>query len=316
MPKTRLCSTHPEAERLSRLQGDPPEQLAHADLALDLAHQIVPADRHAAGAQDHVVGERPLQRVAMGLARVGRGADHGHLGARGRERRPQQRAVRVVDLAGLEPLSRGAQFTAGGQHGDLRQRTAAQRAQPQRRRGTDLAGAEPDAGRQHLLAAAHVAAGVAHRVAVWHRAGNRHGLTPRQDHRSLHPLDRGHAVRAVRQRRSGGDGHGLSGADETAERRAGRRLADQLQLTGGVAVAQRVAVHRRVGERRQIERRQHRFGEVAVERGVERDLLHRQRTHLLEHAAERIVDRHQRLVTHRTAPGVSPAVHACCGYRR
>src|ERR1700722_18769281 len=45
--------TYTKAERLARLQGDPPEELPYPELALDLPHQVMSADRYASGAEDH-----------------------------------------------------------------------------------------------------------------------------------------------------------------------------------------------------------------------------------------------------------------------
>ena len=101
-PKTSDVPAHRKGDRLAGLHRDPPEDLLRAELCEGRAHEVVRADRHAAGRDQHVVLERLLERCARRGRVVGDDREDRRGGAGHTELRRDQNGVRLVDLAGSE----------------------------------------------------------------------------------------------------------------------------------------------------------------------------------------------------------------------
>ena len=86
----------------------------------------------------------------------------------------------------------------------------------------------------------------------------------------------------------------LTRADAPRRRAAGRGMTDDLQHAGGVAGLDRVAVHRRARERRQVDRRRDAVGQDPAGRAGKWDVLDGKSPGLREDGGERIGDRQQR----------------------
>ena len=63
-PEDERRAAHRECDRLARLHRNAPEHLVGAELRERLAHEVVRADRDTARREEHVRGERTLERVA------------------------------------------------------------------------------------------------------------------------------------------------------------------------------------------------------------------------------------------------------------
>ncbi len=232
-PKTSVPPRARRAEprRLARAQRDAPEALLHARRAERRLDVVVRADGDAAGEQHDVRRlQRPGDRRPGRRAIVGDVLDEDDVGAllggQGRE----DGGVRVVDLARSQRQARRDELVAGAQDGDAGAAGDAQLhgtgvgGDAERRRREDRAGVQDRRALRHVVArAADVAArgdGLAqHDLAV----------------RLVAELDLQHAVRAVGQRRAGGDPHRLAFAHRGVVGRARARLSGEPQAAPGRA---------------------------------------------------------------------------------
>src|SRR6266571_2210294 len=160
----------------------------------------------------------------------------------------------------------------------------------QRREHAELRRAEYGARRERegalrdvLAAAPQVLAGVAHVADRDSRLGEGLGVFLPD-----------HAVRSLGERRAREDARRLPGADGLAGEVAGRHRLDDLQLdwSGDVDTPYRVAVHRRVVPRRQVEGARHLLGEHGVERLAQRPAHGLERVHMLEDETGGVGGRH------------------------
>jgi hypothetical protein len=104
-------------------------------------------------------------------------------------------------------------------------------------------------------------------------------------------LDGHHRTRAFGDDRTGRDRHGLARSKRPVERATGGGLADQAQAPRRVPGPNRVPVHRRAVERRQIDRGRRRFRQDSAGRQVHRHLLGIERSHSRQHECEGSLDR-------------------------
>ncbi len=145
-PEDERLAAHAERHRLARLDRDAPEHLLDAELRLDPPHEVVRADRHAAG-RDEDVGRRVRARVPRGVPTRRRRPAGSTLdvGAGGGERGREHDAVRLVDLARLERLAGMRELAAGREHDDARSARADTVGDAGGRERAELCRAEPDA---------------------------------------------------------------------------------------------------------------------------------------------------------------------------
>ena len=109
----------------------------------------------------------------------------------------------------------------------------------------------------------------------------------------LGDLDRHDGVRTLRHHCAGRDDDCLARVLRASERRAGGRLAADREAAGRVRRAHRVAVHRRTGERRQVDHRARVLRQHAAGGGSDRDRFGGDRLHAREHLVERFIDSRQ-----------------------
>ena len=167
-------------------------------------------------------------------------------------------------MPGLGRRARFEQLAAGDdevhardpRHVDEADPGRGQRGQP--RHGQDVAGPGQHVARVHVLAAA------ADVQAGGDGGGRDDGVAPR-----LGVLDLEHRVGAGRDRGAGRDPRGGAGLERDALGAARGQVADHAQLGAGrdVRRADRVAVHRRAVERRQVDHRARLGGEHAADGG-------------------------------------------------
>ena len=121
-----------ERERLARLHRDAPEDLLDAELGAGSAHEVVRADRHAAGADEHVRLEAALERLADARPRRPRPGRSAPPRRRRPRTRPRAWARSTRRSAPAPSGSPGARSSVpGAEHGG---RSAAGRPAPRRRR--------------------------------------------------------------------------------------------------------------------------------------------------------------------------------------
>src|SRR5579863_3025866 len=303
-PEEQRALAHPEAERLAGSQRHAPEDLLDAELRADPTHQIVRADGHSACGDHDVMLQRRLERLAVRLGGVGDGRYPRHGGARGLEQRRQHRPVRVVDLTGAEVLTDGPQLGAGAEHRDTRQLPAWQLAETERAGGADLGGADPDAGFEDLVPSPHITARVPDRLVELDRLIDRDrwpgGACQRRDDLNLRD-----GIGAVGKHGTGRDGDRLAGAERAGERGPGGGFTDRSEPAGRVGRPDRVAVHGRVGEGRQVEWRAHRFRQEPAECLCKLHGHSGQRHHALSYLRQRVIDQQER---HQAEPSVPSTV--------
>ena len=115
-PNTSVRVADAERERLPRLDGDTPEDLADAELGLDSPHEVVLAHRDAARRHEHVGLETARDRAAMRILVVD---DHWHDLDPSRRRvpalpRPSRGSTRRSDPARAARLRREARCPSRG----------------------------------------------------------------------------------------------------------------------------------------------------------------------------------------------------------
>ena len=165
----------------------------------------------------------------------------------------------------------------------------------------EVARGQPSAGAQNELADVKIAAPCPHMIARRDRRveNNRRAFAPRA---LLHR----HRVRAFRQRRASEDARRLSRSQSTHKGSTRRGFAHHRQprrRPHGVRRPERVAVHRRVGERRLRTARDDFARQRAAEGLGEFDPFGLgRRSDGSEHALERLLDRHQRGRAHARVP--------------
>ena len=280
----QVVAADAEGHGLPRLHGHAPEELLDAELGLDLADEIVRADRGAAGGHEHVEAEqRALHRAAVLLLVVGHHPELRGDGTGEPERGGEQQAVRLVDLPRLERLAGLPQLGARHEDPHARPLRALHLGDAGRREGADLSRAEHHAGLEHRLARPDVASGSADVRACGHRRRDGEALA-----RLLHDLDRHDRVGPLGDRPAGGDAHRLARGQRTRGRAArGDPLDDGKndRRGGRVRRAQRVSVHRRAGERRQVDDGRSALREDAPGRPLDRHALGLQGLRPLENEA-------------------------------
>ena len=228
------------------------------------------------------------RRVVADVAGVGEGD------AGGAEFALEIREVRVVDLAGGErPFIVVAHFLAGGEGADLGQEMDGDLVDAGCGERGEVAAVQPRALRDQQLAGAEVFTGAPQVVAGRQRLADADGCRPALCvTQRFHLLDRDHGVAAGRYRgtghdldraaRAGGRGQvagGKAGADREREREV-RRLR-QCRIQGE-------AVHRRIVERRDVDRSDE-IGRRDLPAGVAAlDDLHRLRLRLGDDQAQRL----------------------------
>ncbi len=159
----QVVAAHAERDGLAGLHGDAPEHLLDPQLGLHPPHEIVRADRRAAGRDEHVEPEQSLfHRATMLLLGVRNGAELGRHGAGGEELRGEHEAVRLVDLAGAERLPWLHELRAGDEDPDPRPLRAAHFADPGRGERPHLCRAERGAGLEQQRPGRDVPASPAH----------------------------------------------------------------------------------------------------------------------------------------------------------
>ena len=195
--------------------------------------------------------------------------------------------VRLVDLARPQRLAGSAQLGSGREHRDLRPARADDGREPDRGERTHLRRPEQLARGADRLAAARIAAARANvRTGV-------HRVDPDDVALALGDLDRHDGVRTLRHHGAGRDDDRLARVLRASERRAGGRLAADREAAGRVRRAHGVAVHRRAGERRQVDHRARVLRQHAAGGGSDRDRFGGDRLHAREHLVERFIDSRQ-----------------------
>jgi glycosyltransferase involved in cell wall biosynthesis len=286
-PEEEGAVAHAERDRLARLDGDAPEHLADAELRRNTAHEVVRPDRHTAGGDDDVCGERALERMCVRGFVVGYRFQRGHVGAGLPHGGREQHSVRLVDLARTKLLAGGAQLSSGREHcatrpsraGHLRDAGCSKRAymgrcQARARREDLLALTNVPASRPHVRAQPHL-----RHVDVTVVLGD--------------VLDRDDRVRAFRHDATRRDRHRVTCTERALRGPPGGNAPGDTEGSGRVGAAYRVAVHRRARERRQVGAGVSGLGEHATERCVELNDLRIERKRLLENERNRVVERDQ-----------------------
>ena len=202
---------------------------------------------------------------------------------------PEQRAVRLVDLPGLELFARPPELRSGCQDGSPR-------APGARHLGDTCGGQRADLRSSEQLARLHD-----HVAETNVPASRANVLSSRNRVRDLdlvvlidNSLELNDRVGPFRDRPTGRDPHRLAGLERSSGRLPrGDPIADG-QPAGGIAGPEGKAVHRRAVERRQIHARRGRLGQHAPGGCVERDRLGLQRASALENQALRLLDGQER----------------------
>ena len=258
-------AARPEGERLARLDRDTPEHLLDAELPLDLADEIVLADRDAARRDEDVALETTLERLSQRRLVVGNGRRADDLRARDGQRSGEHERVRLVDLPGLERLARRDELAAGGKDRHARPTRARDRGDADSGDPGERSRREPRAGRCDDVAGANVPAERPDAGPWLERTIDLYCVVLFDNH-----LYRSDGVGAFGHDRAGRDRNCIAWPDRPGERRARRRLADDPQCSRQVGGAHRVPVHRRARERREVDDGSHVLGQDATRGGADR----------------------------------------------
>src|SRR6185295_5641592 len=217
-----VVAPDPEGNRLPRLDRNSPEDLLDSQARLRLAHEIVRADRGAAGRDEHVEAEqRALHRTLELVCVV---ADDPELcGDRAGqlERGGEQEAVRLVDLSRPELRARLLQLRAGDEDPDARSLRALHLVYPGGRERADLGRAEAHPGLENRVARAHIASALPNVRAGSHRFPDLDRIA-----RILDELEWDDRVRPFRDGATGRDRHRLARLERALGRRSGRDSRD------------------------------------------------------------------------------------------
>ena len=154
----------PNASGFPGLTDTPQNTSSTPSSASIAAHEVVRADRDAAGRDEHVVARAPARSRHGAPPRRPPPSRAARPRARARRRAPASIApVRLVDLARPERLAGPPELRAGREHGDARTaRALAPRRRPRRRARRSAAGPSRDAGLDDDVARDHVAAARPH----------------------------------------------------------------------------------------------------------------------------------------------------------
>lgn len=210
-------------------------------------------------------------------------------GPRSRQQGGEHRPVRLVDLARPEALARRAQLRSRDEHADARPLRATHLADAGSGERAHLRRAEPDARLEHGASRADVAAA---RADV--RPGLDRGVELDRTVDLTGQLELNDRVGAVGYDPARCDPHRLPGLEHAGGRASGGNPARERKPNRGaprVLGPERVAVHRRAREGRQIARGQGRLCEHPPERPLDRHALGLERSYPFEHQLQRVVDR-------------------------
>jgi hypothetical protein len=297
---------HHEGERSARLHADPPEPHLAAEPREHALDPVAVADRDAAGRDHGVTLERLAQPLRDRPRLVGSDAEIDRRGARVSDRGLQAVAVRADDAAVV--------LEAVGLH-ELVPRRDDRHAGA--RRDTHLCtsdgGEHPDVrGTQHLAAGRHrrarldVGARPAQVLARLHAAQDAEPVSV-----DLRVLLHDHGIGALRDRRARQDARGLARSELAVGALSGREVLDHPQgrrRARGLLGAQRVAVHRRVVERRDHARGADVLEQHSTDRPGETDHLPPERRHRPDDQLARLGHRdgdavgHHGSLAHRSSP--------------
>ena len=286
-------------QRLARPHGDAPEVERHAGVGERLADEVVIADRGAADRRQHVGVGAPRFGEAVGERGgiVGRGAEIERLAARRRDDAGDGEGVGGDDLRRPARLARRDELVAARQDGDPRPAPRRQCRMVGGGGQRDVAGGQPTAGGQKDFAFDKITAAPTDVISRRDRRVDDYGVAV-----ALSDLLHRHRIGALGQRRAGEDARRLAGLEAAGERAAGRGFADdgQTRLRAcRVGRTQRVAVHRRIGERRLDAARSDVARQCAAKGLGERNELFVERVRNAgEHPRQRLLDRHQRGAAH------------------
>jgi len=189
-----------------------------------------------------------------------------------REHPVQRVAVRVVHLALAERCAYRAKLVPGRKERDAQAPLHAHLGHAERADHAEFRRAHQRSGIQHRNARLEILSRGAHVLFLLLPGGNRDaapfGANDFLDH---------HRIGALRHHRAGHDAHALARTDTALEHPAGKRAADLLEDDLGVRLqvgaAHRVAIHRRIVVRRDIDRGHDALREHAAERGAKRHPL-------------------------------------------
>ena len=295
----KVAAPDAEGGGLAGLHRDAPEDLLHPEPALHLPDEVVRPDRRAAGRHEHVEAEQSaLHRAPVLLLGVEHDPELGGDRAGQLERRGEQQAVGLVDLARPQLLSGLAELRAGDEDADARALRAPHLGQACRRQRPDLPRGEDDAGLEHGLPGPDVAAAIPDVRARGDRSAHLQAAVFLVDE-----LDRDDGVGALGHHAAGGDGHGLARRERPHGRVAGRNPAghrERDRCDRRVGRTQRVAVHGRARERRQVDGGDGGLGENAPGRALDRHALGLERLRPVEHEPLGLGERDQ--VSHDAVP--------------
>ena len=182
---------------------------------------------------------------------------------------------------------------------------------PTRGRFAQRTSATPAAASAPTCPAARTTPGLEHGLAGLDVAAAIPDVRARGDRRAhlqaavllLDELERDDGVGALRHHAAGGDAHGLARRERPHRRVARRNPAghrERQRRVGRVGRAQRVAVHGRARERRQVDDGDGGLGEDAPGRALDRDALGLERLRPVEHEALSLGERDQ--VSHEAVP--------------
>ena len=208
------------------------------------------------------------------------------------ERRGEQQPVGLVDLARPQLLPGLAELRARDEDADARALGAPHLGDARRRQRPDLPCGEDDPGLEHGLAGPDVAAALPDVRARGHRRTHLQATVLLFDE-----LDRDDRVGALRHDAAGGDRP--SSRPARARRTAGSPAAnpaghrERHRRSSRVRRAQRVAVHGRAGEGRQVDNSDGGLREDAAGRALDRHALGLERLRPVEHEALGLGERDQ-----------------------
>ena len=250
-------------------------------------------DRDAAAGDDRIRGHRLTQRRAEGVGRVPDDPAHPRLRSRRADRRRERIAVRVADLPARDGRVDVDDLVARRKDRDARALEHADHRFPHRREEPDLRRAHDRPACQDRLSFSQVLAGLADREALGGRGRDRHDVAS-----VVGVLDAHDGVRAVGHRRAGHDPHRLSSSDRAVRKATRCDLPDDPQLrrrARHVVSTHRVAVHRRVAERRHVAIGTDVLREDEAERVEQRNADRGKGRNPGEDAGERVVRAHEPL---------------------
>ena len=247
-PDHRRAAVATDHQGLARAHRDFPEIDVEPVFGEDAAHEVVLADRDAAGADQEVDpacgGGKAAQRVGV----VGRVADEDRHAAAGGDEGGERQRVRADDLVRADRVARHDDLVAGREDPDARP-AMHEKPRPVHRRGEpDVAGREAPSGMQQHIALGEIEPGAADITAARRALAHFHPVAG-----ACGVLLDDDRVGPVGQRRPGKDARRFARPQRAAKPGAGRDLGDDAQAHRDVAEIVRahgIAVHRRDREGR------------------------------------------------------------------